>query len=201
MRRFTRTAALNLIRSYQGLATLEWHSKKWDVYFNGGAEYAGRAAGYDPIENKFIGYGSPNFSNKGCYTETAPGVGTGFIPGSLSSCTADTRVLLEGTAGYWYRIYTGPKGRLQYGIQYSYVARDTWHRIWLHAGNRRFAKRAGQYGVYILPLLPAVVGSYFYRRGAWRSLLLRRAGRFFDRSVGTNWVRSRALITSGCGRC
>ena len=118
---------LNLIRSYQGLATLEWHSKKWDVYFNGGAEYAGRAAGYDPIENKFIGYGSPNFSNKGCYTETAPGVGTGFIPGSLSSCTADTRVLLEGTAGYWYRIYTGPKGRLQYGIQYSYVARDTWH--------------------------------------------------------------------------
>jgi hypothetical protein len=117
---------LDLIRSYQGLATIEWHGKKLDVYLNGGAEYAGRAAGYDPIENKFIGYGSPFLSNKGCYTETAPVVGSGFFPGSLSSCTSDTRILMEGTAGFWYRLYTGPKGRFQYGGQYSYVTRDTW---------------------------------------------------------------------------
>jgi hypothetical protein len=117
---------LDLIRSYQGLATLEWHGKKLDVYLNGGAEYAGRAASYDPIENKFIGYGSPFFPNKGCYSETAPVVGSGFFPGSLSSCTSDTRILMEGTAGFWYRLYTGPKGRFQYGGQYSYVTRDTW---------------------------------------------------------------------------
>jgi hypothetical protein len=117
---------LDLIRSYQGLATLEWHGKKLDVYLNGGAEYAGRAASYDPIENKFIGYGSPFLSNKGCYSETAPVVGSGFFPGSLSSCTSDTRILMEGTAGFWYRLYTGPKGRFQYGGQYSYVTRDTW---------------------------------------------------------------------------
>jgi hypothetical protein len=117
---------LDLIRSYQGLATLEWHGKKLDVYLNGGAEYAGRAASYDPIENKFIGYGSPFFPNKGCFTETAPVVGSGFFPGSLSSCTSDTRILMEGTAGFWYRLYTGPKGRFQYGGQYSYVTRDTW---------------------------------------------------------------------------
>ncbi|HVR25356.1 MAG TPA: hypothetical protein VMU26_18785 [Candidatus Polarisedimenticolia bacterium] len=117
---------LDLIRSYQGLATLEWHDKKLDVYFNGGAEYAGRAAGYDPIENKFIGYGSPFLSNKGCFTETAPVVGSGFFPGSLSSCTSDTRILMEGTVGFWYRLYSGPKGRFQYGGQYSYVTRDTW---------------------------------------------------------------------------
>jgi hypothetical protein len=117
---------LDLIRSYQGLATLEWHGKKLDVYLNGGGEYAGRAAGYDPIENKFIGYGSPFLSNKGCYSETAPVVGSGFFPGSLSSCTSDTRILMEGTVGFWYRLYTGPKGRFQYGGQYSYVTRDTW---------------------------------------------------------------------------
>ncbi len=117
---------LDLIRSYQGLATAEWHGKKLDVYLDAGGEYAGRAAGYDPIENKFIGYGNPNLSNKGCYTETAPIVGSGFIPGSLGGCTGDTRVVMEGTIGYWYRLYTGPKGRFQYGIQYSYVARDTW---------------------------------------------------------------------------
>ena len=27
------------LRSYQGLATLEWHSPKLDVYLNGGEEY------------------------------------------------------------------------------------------------------------------------------------------------------------------
>ncbi|MGB7599098.1 MAG: hypothetical protein WBM24_02235 [Candidatus Sulfotelmatobacter sp.] len=117
---------LDLIRSYQGLATVEFHNKKLDVYLDAGGEYAGRAAGYDPIENKFIGYGNPNLSNKGCYTETPPIVGSGFIPGSLGGCTGDTRVVMEGTIGYWYRLYTGPKGRFQYGIQYSYVARDTW---------------------------------------------------------------------------
>jgi len=73
------------------LATAEWHGKKLDVYLDAGGEYAGRAAGYDPIENKFIGYGNPNLSNKGCYTETAPIVGSGFIPGSLGGCTGDTR--------------------------------------------------------------------------------------------------------------
>ena len=25
----------------------------------------------------------------------------------LSSCTADTRVLIEGTAGFWYKLYNG----------------------------------------------------------------------------------------------
>jgi len=50
-----------------------------NVYLDAGGEYAGRAAGYDPIENKFIGYGNPNLSNKGCYTETAPIVAAGLF--------------------------------------------------------------------------------------------------------------------------
>jgi hypothetical protein len=104
--------ALNLVRSYQGLVTIEWHSPKLEVY--------------DPVTGKYVGYGSPFFSNKGCYTETAPSLGGGFFPGGLSSCTSDTRVLLEGTAGFWYRLYNGPKGRLQWGPQFSYVTRQTW---------------------------------------------------------------------------
>ena len=86
---------LDLIRSYQGLTTLEWHGPKVDTYLNAGAEYAGRAAGQDAITGKYVGYGSPLFSNTGCFTETGPGSG-GFLPGSLSNCTADTRVLVEG---------------------------------------------------------------------------------------------------------
>src|SRR3984957_5806203 len=122
---------MDLIRSLQGLATLEWHGPKLDIYLNAGSEYASRAADYDPVSGKVVGYGSPAFSNSGCYSETVPPVANGFAPGGLSSCTADTRALIEGTAGFWYRVYDGSKdkvnrGRVQWGIQYSYVDRSTW---------------------------------------------------------------------------
>jgi hypothetical protein len=119
----------DLLRNYQGLGTLEWHGPKLDVYFNAGAEYASRAADFDPISGKYVGYGSPFFSSSGCYTELAPTVGSGFFPTSPGSCTADTRALIEGTAGFWYRFYSGPKGRFQFGAQYSYVTRQTWSGV------------------------------------------------------------------------
>lgn len=115
----------DLIRGYQGLGTLEWHGPKLDLYANAGAEYAGRTASFDPFTNKTVGYGSPFFANLGCYSETLPSAG-GFLPGGLSNCTADTRALDEGSVGFWYRFYNGPKGRFQYGMQYSYVTRNTW---------------------------------------------------------------------------
>jgi hypothetical protein len=121
---------LALIKGYQGLGTIEWHGPKLDVYLNAGAEYASRTADYDPISGKYVGYGSPFFNNTGCFTETGPSSG-GFLPGGLSSCTADTRALLEGTAGLWYKFYDGSKekvnkGRMQFGLQYSYVTRNAW---------------------------------------------------------------------------
>jgi hypothetical protein len=119
----------DLVRSLQGLATLEWHGPKLDVYLNAGTEYAGRAADYDPVLNKYVGYGSPFFSNSGCYTELPPTVGSGFFPTAPGSCTGDTRALIEGTIGFWYRFYNGPKGRLQFGTQYSYVTRQTWSGV------------------------------------------------------------------------
>lgn len=117
---------LYLIKNLEGLTTLEWHGPKLDVYLNTGAEYNSRAADFDPFLNKAVGYGSPAFSNAKCSVETVPVNGSGFLPGSLGSCTADTRVLIEGTAGFWYRLYNGPKGRIQFGPQYSYVDRQTW---------------------------------------------------------------------------
>ncbi|HTU34227.1 MAG TPA: hypothetical protein VMF66_10535 [Candidatus Acidoferrum sp.] len=117
--------ALHLVKSLQGLTTLEFHYPKLDVYFNVGAEYAGRAADFDPVSGKEVGYGAPLFNNSGCYTETGPGSG-GFAPGSLANCTADTRVMIEGTAGFWHKIHSGPKGRVQWGLQYSYLDRQAW---------------------------------------------------------------------------
>jgi hypothetical protein len=116
----------DLIRAYQGLGTIEWHGPKLDIYINGGIEYASRAWDFDPISGKYVGYGSPHFANSGCFLETLPANGTGFLPGGLGSCTADTRSLVEGTVGFWHRVYQGPKGRMQWGPQVSYINRDTW---------------------------------------------------------------------------
>jgi hypothetical protein len=122
---------LNLIRTYQGLATLEFHEPKVDVYFNAGADYAGRAVDFDPATGKYVGYGSTHFSNTGCFTEVAPVVNSGFIPAGLGSCTADSRVVAEGTIGVWFKPYDGSKekvnrGRIQWGPQFSYVDRYAW---------------------------------------------------------------------------
>ena len=73
-----------------------------------------------------VGYGSPLNNVAGCYTETLPGGGNGFTFGGLSKCTADTRYLVEGTLGVWIKLYNGPKGRLQFGPQYSYLSRNAW---------------------------------------------------------------------------
>jgi hypothetical protein len=146
---------LKALREIQGLGTIEWHSKRLDVYGNAGVEYAGRE--WYQNGSTIVGYGAPGFGTSGCGTETPPAgtsttvatppsttggptgtttvpvpgsAGTplsgGFNPGGLSKCTGDTRAIIEGTLGFWYRIYVGPKGRLQFGPQYSYVVRNTW---------------------------------------------------------------------------
>ncbi len=117
---------LALLRSYQGLATLEWHSRKLDVYLNGGEEYIGRHYLTDPVSGKSVGYGSPALATGGCYTETVPGSNNGFTFGSLGSCTADTKYVLEGTIGFWVKVYNGSRGRIQFGPQYSYLSRNLW---------------------------------------------------------------------------
>jgi hypothetical protein len=116
--------------SYQGLLTLEYHSAKWDWYGNGGIEDVGRNS---VINSKGapVGYGALLFNNTGCGIETVPGTAfsTGFSPGSLSNCNGDTKDIVEGTAGFWYKPYNGPKGRLQFGLQYSYLTKQAWSGI------------------------------------------------------------------------
>jgi hypothetical protein len=116
-----------LIRSYQGLATLEFHTKKWDVYFNGGEEYAGRNSYLSPA-GKLVGYGVQSLAATGCFAEVVPGAG-GFAPGAAAACTVNTRAMFEGTGGFWYKLYNGDRGRIQFGPQYSYVKRMTWQGV------------------------------------------------------------------------
>jgi hypothetical protein len=70
------------------------------------------------------GYGSPYANNTGCSTETLPSA-TG-TPGTGGTCAGDTRYISEATLGFWNKIYQGEKGRVQWGIQYSYIYRNTW---------------------------------------------------------------------------
>jgi hypothetical protein len=147
------------VRNYQALGTLEWHSKRLDVYANVGGEYEARTA--FEVSGKGSGYGSPLLPNNGCSLEAPPsstvtnvdtpvsstsanpiGSGTvpnpgslgtplsaGFNPANPANCTGDTRAIYEGTLGFWYRLYSGDKGRIQWGPQYSYLNRSTWSAI------------------------------------------------------------------------
>jgi hypothetical protein len=116
------------LRSYQGLATVEWHAKKLDVYLNGGEEYVGKHYRTDFANLKLpnVGYGAPTFSDSGCYLETVPSSNNGFSFGGLSNCSGQTQSLLEGTFGFWVKPYNGGKGRIQLGPQYSYLVRNAW---------------------------------------------------------------------------
>jgi hypothetical protein len=141
------------LRNYQALGTLEWHSTRLDVYANVGGEYESRDS-FINSSKKGVGYGSPLFNNSGCGTETAPAATTtsvatptggtatvpvpgaagtpltnGFNPGGLANCNGDTRNIIQGTIGFWYRFYSGPKGRVQWGPQYSYIVRNTWRGV------------------------------------------------------------------------
>jgi hypothetical protein len=124
---------IHLVKNLHGLGTLEWHSKKLDVYSYGGVEYAARSWGFDntilpgatsPVG--YVGYGAPGFNNSGCYSEAPPTASNGFTPGGTGKCIGDTRALVEGTLGFWYKFYSGERGRFQFGTQYSYVARNVW---------------------------------------------------------------------------
>jgi hypothetical protein len=117
----------HLVRAYQGLVSLEYHSPKWDLNLYGGGEYAGRQASL--FKGKPVGYGSPLFLNTGCGTETLPTLSNGYGPGALANCAGNTRAIFEGTAAFFYKFYNGPKGRLQLGGQYSYLSRDSWSGI------------------------------------------------------------------------
>jgi hypothetical protein len=132
------------VHNFQGLGTLQFHPvPKLDIYLNYGQEYEERTGYIKSGSTPNEGYGAQAFANSGCWTETLPitgpatntnlggvptgvGGGTGFIPGALGSCTGDTRNLMEGTVGFWYRFYKGTKGTFQYGMQYSNVYRNTW---------------------------------------------------------------------------
>ncbi|KAA6456902.1 hypothetical protein DYQ86_23935 [Acidobacteria bacterium AB60] len=117
-------ATIAPLRNYSGLATVEVNpNPRLLVYFNAGVDGTMRH-----LYNKGKeGYGAWNVDMSGCNTEVLPGNGT--TPSTPGKCGANTKDVQEGTAGYWYYIYRGPKGGLRQGVQYSYFRRDLWSGV------------------------------------------------------------------------
>jgi hypothetical protein len=116
---------LEPLRNVQSLLSLEAHpAPKWDLFGYAGMEYAQRTY-YQNSAGTLVGYGVPTGSNAGCNVEASPISGTGYAPGA-STCLGATRDIVQGSAGWIYRIYSGPKGKLQYGMAYSYLTRNGW---------------------------------------------------------------------------
>jgi hypothetical protein len=140
------------IRTGHGLGIIEFHpSPKLDIFAYGGAEYAARAAynGYNKVtittttltgsgpgqplqtattvarlNNVKGGYGNAAANNTGCSTENAPS--TQLTPSAGGTCAGDARIVIEGTVGFWHKIYQGPKGGFRWGVTYSYLTRTGW---------------------------------------------------------------------------
>ncbi len=118
------------IKGGSALGTLELHpSPKLDFYFNYGLEYAYRTAytytNFTSGATVPVGYGSPLFNNSGC--ESFEGVPSATnSPGSTGTCNGDLRNIQEGTVGFWHKVYNGPKGGIRWGLQYSYIVKNTW---------------------------------------------------------------------------
>jgi hypothetical protein len=127
------------IKNTQSLVSIELHpTPKLDLFGYAGGEYAQRTT-YLNSKGVLVGYAPVTSNNTGCGTETlpaTPGSGLGSIgvagaspyaPGTPANCLGATRYVMQGTAGFTYRVYSNPKyGRLQYQLQYSYLTRKAW---------------------------------------------------------------------------
>jgi hypothetical protein len=114
------------LHTFSALSTAEFHATpRLDIYANYGGDYVGRTiyTNTNLTGSTKDGYGWGEV-NSGCGTEPLP---TGSsIPSGPSKCSGHTRDVQEGTAGYWFDFYKGPKGRLRQGVQYGYAVREIW---------------------------------------------------------------------------
>ena len=116
------TAAMKPLREAHLMGGIEYRANnRLKLYAYGGNEYAARYA-YTAVnaEGAMVpaGYGSRLVSYAACTNEVA-----------LNSCSGANRDIYEATVGYWYRMYQGPFGWIQYGNQVVYMHRSLWDGI------------------------------------------------------------------------
>jgi flagellar motility protein MotE (MotC chaperone) len=116
-------ATISPLHGFSALSTLEFNpNPRLSVYLNYGGDYIGRD--YVTVGSSEVGYGTYTTNMSGCNVEVKAGGSTS--PSTPANCGGNNKDVQEFTAGYWYNMYSGPKGRLRYGLQYSWFERDLW---------------------------------------------------------------------------
>lgn len=109
------------VKSLQVSAGFEYRpTKKLSTFAYEGNEYYQRA-NYINSNGLAVGYGSPLASNLYCSVEV--------LPPNQQACMAQNRDLNQVIGGFWYRLFRGPYGTLQYGANYEWVRRNTWRAV------------------------------------------------------------------------
>jgi hypothetical protein len=115
---FDQAGNIKPISEVMGLAGFTLHATPaLDFYLFAGEEKES-AQPYDVVSKGVVtayGYGNPLYVNSGCESQVATG-----------ACTANNRVVEQGTFGFWHKPYTGPYGTIRYGVQYSYSERKAF---------------------------------------------------------------------------
>ncbi len=128
---------LSPLHGFSALSTVELNpTPRLNIYLNYGGDYIGRDWTVDNITGdtnfgKEVGYGAYTADMSGCGIEPAstssfPSSNPTTPGNSTNKCSGNNKDVQEFTAGWWYNIYNGPKGRLRQGLQYSYIMRYLW---------------------------------------------------------------------------
>ncbi len=104
-------------------------TKAWDLYAYTGAEEAAKRSYNERFRGSLatysFGYGNGYYNDTGCSTEGS------------TACSGQTRGLVEGTLGGWYRFIHGDYGTMEVGTSWSYVKRTAFQGdVYNTAGTR-----------------------------------------------------------------
>ena len=98
------------------LTGLLFHAnKKLDLYDYIGTEQILHRESYSVGKNNY-GYGNPRYNNAGCDIELS----------AATTCTGNSRGIVQETVGFWWKFFHGDYGTMQAGAQYSYTDRTTF---------------------------------------------------------------------------
>lgn len=106
------------LHAYHALGGLVFKpAAAWTFMAYGGVEHVSArsfdvASGVSAPAVYGYGYGDPNFSNAGCEVEGS------------AACAANTKSIVSGTLGGWWKFYQGTLGNMQIGLTDTYVRRE-----------------------------------------------------------------------------
>jgi hypothetical protein len=116
-------ATIRPLHGFSAISTFEVNpNPRLSIYANYGGDYIGRD--YTDTGTSQVGYGTYATNMSGCRAEVKAGGSTS--PSNPANCGGNNKDVREFTAGYWYNLYNGSKGRLRYGLQYAWFERDLW---------------------------------------------------------------------------